>query len=1434
MSKKLLFAALIFVFCAGANQLRAQNENILIHNIHYYSYDQDMWGAGDAFNLDFDYELFHLEFDENVGFSFIEDVPLLGPVGVAWEAGFWAYLSSTFSIHGFTLGSIDVNYPVQITLDFPDHYSFDHGETILVETWYDVLDGWYLDTHFPTTGIIALDLEYGFGVYMNVIVCMFDCETIPLLPNLSVPINPTYTDPLPHDSIAIFYLNGYTGEVVYPCLDEITGLPMICEDDLLPIVIPDWFGIGLTGEIDIPYVITEDYLDPNTQCLTAHGNDEWIWFNWNILTFLSFIAGFIPPPTGPALAQIIDIIDGGTIEYEIMPGVTAIIDYYLLQISLHMSSYMTQDFSFCPTIWVTLGFPIELPYTVLNPNNGNQVMDQGLAQDITFRVNHNLEITYPCYTHDSMPVSVAYHFDNEFHNHTWDSIAFDFIISVFYAHVTIPFSFPFKTAGIPEFELPEVSVYNNEIGYTQTLQYASPEITFISPSPADLLSQQQSIDLTKSGGGVEDNTPYEVKDIEFEIGPLYEASIPLGYIPLTWYDQTWEMQGFLLDTVVPGTWLYPLPYLDMSINAQDVLCFGDTSGVITVNAIHSSGAYTFEYSWGTTNTHMSPIDSIIVPAGYYYVTVTDVYGCSVDGEINIANANPPLVMYLYADDVLCAGEPTGNLYSFVSGGVPPYDYLWTPSGSTEENPVGVYAGWHTLLVTDAVGCTIEDSVFIDEPDEPLEMTWVYQNVSCFGFTDGFIDVTVTGGTPPYYYYWDNGQMTQDLYNLGDGAYTITVMDSHGCDIVHTFVIIMPTRLEVELEIQEVLCYGENTGWVNAIVTGGTPPYTYEWNNGATTQDLFNLYAGIYSVTVTDANGCEAFAIGRVDQPDLPLTVYIDPTDVRCFGEGNGIADLTVIGGTPPYYYAWSNGEISEDIFDLVPGMYSVTVFDEHDCVAYAQVQIYQPHAPMTGTITGTNVTCNGGTDGNVYVDVSGGTPPYHYAWTNGSWGEDQFNVTAGMYTVTVTDDRYCHYVMSYEVTQPEPWVIQIIENPEICYGQIATIGLNLVTGNTEPYVIMWSTGTTGMTTNVRPLTDSIFTAVVVDFNNCISNPVPISVTVHDPIAIAVESNTNLVCPGETVSFDVNITGGGVEGNLVSINGADYTLPVSFVVNQDTTFEFIAWDTCNYQFARVVENINTHPLPPINITADKTNGCAPLTVSFRENSPHVGQSYIWNFDDGDFENLSFDKYPVHTFMNATTYHVNLQVTNGEGCSNDTTIGIVVFPVPEADFRASSTKVHIASPAVSFTNFTVGGFYFNWNFGDGASSTQANPQHKFTMPGVYHVTLHTESLYGCVDSTGVDITVTNETMIYAPTAFTPNYDLINENFRIIGDGIDERTFKMEIYNRWGEKIFETTEYETGWDGRSNLKECPQGVYSWIIYFYDPFGNLYTQSGQVTLLR
>ncbi len=1424
MIKKLLFIG-SFLAILGLPTMQAQN--ILIHEIPYSTHHQDMWGAGGAFSLDMDYDLFNVQVDEHVEEGWIEDI-LGSQWGVGIDMGIWMFLRSTFSIHGFTLGSVDVDYPVEITLDFPDDYSFDHGETVPIHSSYEVLPGWALDTHFPTAGIIALDLEYGFGLNLDIIVCMFDCETIPIIPTISIPVDPYSTDPLPHDSIAIFYLNGITGEVAYPCLDPVTGLPSICDDDLLPIVIPDWFGIGLTGEIDIPYVVTTDALNATTQCLTAHGTDEWLWFNLNIMQFLSFIAGFIPPPEGPAIQEAIGFLEGGTIEYEIIAGVNAVIEYFILHMDLHMSSYMTQDFAFCPTILATLAFETELPYTETDPSSANAIIAQGTSDTITFAINNDLNITYPCYDWDSMEVyDVTYNITSGFSNHTWDSIAFDFILEAIFFSISIPLDDILPVVVMPQFCIPEIQVNQGDMGMRYNVNACAPAI----PAPPITLDDYLTDEQKKGGGS-------QTKDIEFcfptDCEPLIAETFPLGYIPLTWYDQTWDLEGFVQDTVFPGTWLFPLPELDIEIVGQDVLCFGDTSGVVTVTAINSTGPFTFEYSWGSVNTHIDPVDEITVPSGYYFVTLTDVYGCLVNGEMNIADANPPILSNLYADDVLCHGEATGSLYAYVSGGVPPYTYDWQPSGSTDQNPTEVYAGWHYLTATDNVGCTHEDSVFVDEPAEPVSLTFDSGNVSCYGLFDGFIDVEVAGGTPPYYYIWSNGQLTQDLINIPAGSYVQTVVDSHGCEIENTFDITQPEPLELATYTQDILCYGDNTGSVDLVVTGGTPPYSYHWSNNATTQDLWNIFHGIYIVTVTDANNCQNYTMVQIIQPDLPLHGDITPTHVRCFGEGNGVADLNVFGGTPPYYFVWSNSEISEDIYDLIPGIYSVTINDENGCLAGDTVQIFQPEAPMAGMISGTNVTCNGGDNGNIFINVSGGRPQYFYEWSNGSWQEDLIGVPAGIYTVTATDLSYCHYSMTFEVTEPEPFYIQAMDDPTICHGMNVEIGIGIISGSVPPYTIIWNNNDQGMTTLVNPLETTTYTAQIVDAANCVSEDIEITVNVLKPLTLEVTPSEDTVCPGVPVEFEVIVDGGGLAGNEVFVNDSLMTLPIILDIFNDTVFNFVVYDVCRFDSLRVVIPIGTYPLPPVSIGADRTNGCAPLTVHFFENSPNIGQRYIWNFDDGDFENLSFDKNPTHIFYNARTYNVNLEVTSLQGCKVDTTIGITAFPIPIAEFRANTTTVTMASPLVYFTNYTEGGFWFNWDFNDGTFSSTTNPNHEFTMPGTYRVNLLATSLYGCVDSTGVDVFVSNELAIYAPTAFTPNHDEMNESFKVIVDGIDTQTYKMIVYNRWGEIVYSSETYEEEWNGRYGDIECGEGVYAWVISFLDLYGNEYTKTGSVTLIR
>jgi len=251
-------------------------------------------------------------------------------------------------------------------------------------------------------------------------------------------------------------------------------------------------------------------------------------------------------------------------------------------------------------------------------------------------------------------------------------------------------------------------------------------------------------------------------------------------------------------------------------------------------------------------------------------------------------------------------------------------------------------------------------------------------------------------------------MTQDLVNVPAGSYTVTITDGNLCTTQASATVSQPSAaLDASATATDVKCFGESTGAVDLTVTGGTAPYTYLWSNGATTEDLVNIVAGTYTVTVTDANLCTVTASATVSQPSAALDVSATVTDVKCFGESTGEVDLTVTGGTAPYTYSWSNGATTEDLVNIVAGVYTVTVTDANLCTAITTVAVSQPESALSGTTSVTDVGCFGESTGEVDLTVTGGTAPYTYLWSNGAMTQDLVNVPAGSYTVTITDGNLC-------------------------------------------------------------------------------------------------------------------------------------------------------------------------------------------------------------------------------------------------------------------------------------------------------------------------------------------------------------------------------------------------------------------------------------------
>ncbi len=302
------------------------------------------------------------------------------------------------------------------------------------------------------------------------------------------------------------------------------------------------------------------------------------------------------------------------------------------------------------------------------------------------------------------------------------------------------------------------------------------------------------------------------------------------------------------------------------------------------------------------------------------------------------------------------------------------------------------------------------------------------NLSCNGSSDGFINLDVSGGVPPFTYVWSNGETTQNINNLSSGTYSVTIISDNGCEETLTTIlnepsILLSSETHSNYSGYGVSCYGAFDGYIDLTVSGGVPPYTYTWSNGAITEDLNSLSQGSYSVSITDQNGCQT-SINNIEitQPS-ELTVSGITSDysgygVSCFNGTDGSINLTVSGGAPPYNYIWSNGESTQDIFNLSPGYYTIQVIDLNNCMRELNFFIDEPF-PLQINYGFFNSECEFN-NGSINVTVSGGTPPYIYSWSNGATTQDIDMLSPSDYYLNVTDSYNCESNIFVEIIDLTP------------------------------------------------------------------------------------------------------------------------------------------------------------------------------------------------------------------------------------------------------------------------------------------------------------------------------------------------------------------------------------------------------------------------------
>ncbi|MFM2016902.1 MAG: hypothetical protein RL007_558 [Bacteroidota bacterium] len=755
----------------------------------------------------------------------------------------------------------------------------------------------------------------------------------------------------------------------------------------------------------------------------------------------------------------------------------------------------------------------------------------------------------------------------------------------------------------------------------------------------------------------------------------------------------------------------------------NVTCFGGNNGSATVSA--SGGTTPYTYAWTPTGGTGSTGTAMI--AGNYTATVTDANGCSTTATVVITQP-PAITVTATSTAVLCFGGNTGSAAVTASGGTPGYTYSWAPSGGTSASASSLTAGTYTVTVTDANGCTATAITTVTQPTA-LTATATSSPVLCFGGNTGSAAVTASGGTSGYTYSWaPSGGTGSSATGLTAGGYTVTITDANGCTTTASTTVTQPTALATTTSFTQATC-GNANGSASVTPSGGTGPYTYSWApSGGTGATATGLVAAIYTVTVTDANGCTITATVNVPNAGSPTATITASTNVSCFGGNNGSATVSAAGGTGPYTYAWTpTGGTGTTGSPLTAGNYTVTVTDANGCSTTATVAITEPPA-LTATATASPVLCFGGNTGSAAVTATGGVGPYTYNWApSGGTGSSATGLTAGGYTVTVTDANGCTTTASATVTQPTALTATATSSPVLCFGGNTGSASVTASGGVGPYTYSWApSGGTG--SSATSLTAGGYTVTITDANGCTTTA---STTVTEPTALtATTSFTQATCGNANGSADV-IASGGTSGYTYSWapsggTGSTATGLVAAVYTVTVT-------DANGCTVTATANVPNALSPTVTIIASDSVSCFGGNDGYAAASSSGGTTpytYLWSNADADTlaGNLIAGSYTV-------------TVTDANGCTSTATVSIGEPPVLTA--AATSTDVlcfggNTGTAAATYTGGT-GTPSYSWapSGGTGASASALTA-------GIYTVTI--TDINGC---TATATTTVNEPPVLAAT-------------------------------------------------------------------------------------
>ncbi len=506
---------------------------------------------------------------------------------------------------------------------------------------------------------------------------------------------------------------------------------------------------------------------------------------------------------------------------------------------------------------------------------------------------------------------------------------------------------------------------------------------------------------------------------------------------------------------------------------------------IFLSGAGSSFGNEFSYLWSTTNGNIVSGENTLTPtvnaAGTYTLLVTNsINGCTNIAEATVVESPVVTADISSQDDVKCFGENNGSAAATGGGGTGTYTYAWS-NGASGANVSDLSEGVYVVTVSDDDGCTATASVTISQPTA-LAANATASPESSAGANDGTAAASPSGGTPGYTYEWSNGETTAAISDLAPGNYTVVITDENGCQTTQTVTVNeVSCTVNANIDKEDVSCNGDGNGTAVIMLENATEPFTFLWSNDSTTQTISGLVPGTYTVTATDANGCEVAASITITEP-ASLNVNATSTGLTLPNADDGTATAAPTGGTSPYSFEWSNGETDAAIAGLAPGDYTVVVTDENGCTESQTVTVEGFDCGVSVNLDAENVNCFGANDGQATALPSGGIPPFVYEWSNGGTTATIGNLPAGTYEVMVTDSTNCPATGQITITEPAELVLEVTNLvPADCGSDNGTATVT-PDGGTPGYTYEWSNGETSPT--IMDLAAGVYGVTVMDENGC--------------------------------------------------------------------------------------------------------------------------------------------------------------------------------------------------------------------------------------------------------------------------------------------------------------------------------------------------------------